>query len=481
MKWRGLVAVFVLLILASGILPVSQVNSSQTKGEQSVIVILAEFTDLRHRTSRERIYDLVLVQMNNYFQEASYGLTWITGDVTERWYTLPRLFSAYGDLTWSSYGTLNFWKNCQNLMRDAIEAADQEVDFRKYIQVLIVIPEPTIRIVNRGGDRWNIPTNDGVTVNRVTLQTETSSLGIFAHEMGHSLGLSDLYVHDLAAKGDSSAIYVGKWDLMSMSSVQGGFCAYHKISLGWILPNQVNVIKTGQAKTATVDPLEVANQSTYAVKIVVSQFVYYLVEVRQRIGLDSVLPDYGVVIYFVDEVSRGDGFLFVQDGNPSTLTLDDAAFDLKFGKRSSFFDRKNDISIVIIGRSELSYMIFVGPAAQGDAVERSVTLGETEKVLATIRAMDEAKASIEKAPAEGRTESIDKAKSLLANASASFNRGDYDFAITLAHQAKDLASRKTALVTYDIAGLVIIAVAIAVISLKLRRKKRYSQGTLPIA
>ena len=99
------------------------------KGAQSVIVILAEFSDLKHKTTREHIYDLVFAQMSSYNREASYDATWITGNMTERWYMLPTPFASYGDLTWSTYGTETFIGGRKKLIGDAIQSADQDVDF----------------------------------------------------------------------------------------------------------------------------------------------------------------------------------------------------------------------------------------------------------------------------------------------------------------------------------------------------------------
>jgi len=383
--YRSMLSTILLLMLAiqcSGSVA-SYGQSPTTRGAQSIIVILAEFSDLKHKTTREHIYDLVFVQMNSYYREASYNTTWITGDVTERWYMLPAPFADYGDLTWASHGTKAQQDNRKKLVGDAIQSADQDVDFRKYICVLIVIPVPAKRIPNFASNGWNIPTNDGVKVDRATVQLETVGADTFVHEFGHTLGLRDLYDYDIAAKvGDSSkaAIYAGRWDPMSMTQGKPEhFCAYNKAILGWILPSQVNaIIYVGENKTVKVDPLEIANQSTYAIKIWVGGQLCYFVEVRQQVGFDTVLPDYGVLVYLVDEekkvgsLSTLSGLLVVKDGNPDTPTLDDATLDLRVNKKAGFFDRERNLSIVVTGRLGLSYTVFVGPVSQGDTMLREI-------------------------------------------------------------------------------------------------------------
>jgi len=410
------------------------------KRAQSVIVILAEFSDLKHKTTREHIYDLVFVQTDSYYREASYNATWITGDVTERWYMLPAPFADYGDLTWSSHGTKAQQDSRKRLVRDAIQSADQDVDFRKYIQVFIVIPVPAKSIPNFASSSWNIPTSDGVKVDRATVQLETVRVDVFAHELGHCLGLRDLYDYDIAAKvGDSNkaAIYAGRWELMSMCEGKPvHFCAYNKATLGWILTSQVNaIVYVGESKTVKVDPLEIANQSTYAIKIWVGGQLCYFVEVRQQVGFDTVLPDYGVLVYLVDEGKKGislgtvlPGFLVVKDGNPDTPTLDDATLDLRVNKKAGFFDRERNLSIVVTGRSGSSYTVFVGPVSQGDTVLREIesNMIETNK---TITQAQELKArALRSIPVNTLAyEILQQALGVLKSAEKAFSA--YDFAV----------------------------------------------------
>jgi hypothetical protein len=145
--------------------------------------------------------------------------------------------------------------------------------------------------------------------------------------------------------------------------------------MGWIGTRGVATVPWRQNMTVTVDPLELPSSGVHALKVSLwHSNAYYLVEVRQKIGLDNGLPDQGVLIYLVDETKTvwGQSVLAVQDSSPETRTLDDDSFDLRPGKQAAFFDRENDVSIVILGRSGLSYTIFAGPVSLGElAVKRA--------------------------------------------------------------------------------------------------------------
>lgn len=413
-------------------------QQDSTVGEQRVVAILVEFPDLKHSLPRDEIDQLVFVEMNRYFTEVSYNKTWITGDTVADWILMPRKFSEYGPF---GYGG-----RYDKLAEAVIKASDSEVDFRKYDYVLVFIPGVREFISYAIWGR-SIQTQDGVAVSRVAMQTEYHAERFVFHEFGHLLGgLPDQYDYDLAAKESKgysaidAGIYVGEWDLMGFSPtmwITPHLMAFNKIKLGWIEAQETMTVSLGQSATIDINPIESSSGGIYAIRILLPSQVYYLVEARARIGYDEDLPDEGILVSLVDERrGSGHGIVRIQDADPSTATLEDATFDLRDGKRAGFFDRKNGISIVITAKSGLSYTLFVGPVSEGDAA-----LERAEKALPAMRALGEANASIQKALVEGRTEGIQMAKVLFANASEAFDRGDYNLTVALAQEAAGLASK----------------------------------------
>ncbi|MBS7627072.1 immune inhibitor A [Candidatus Bathyarchaeota archaeon] len=428
---------FVSLVITIA-LPVSLGNccTSLNIGSQPVVVILIEFSDYKHSVSKECIYDLVFVKMNAYYTEVSYNQTWIVGEMTRDWIMLPKFFTSYGDLTWTGTYQRDFWDRARRLGEDAIHAADEEIDFRKFKHVIIVLPNVNVICVAVG---LNIMTNDGAIVSRATIQTEKSPPGVFAHEFGHNLGLHDMYDYKLAQERGSSSdaiVYVGIWDIMSAAHLTVHFCSYNKIKAGWIPSERIKTVDTNWI-TVTIDPIELPSKGIQAVRIPLTGVKYYLVEVRKAVGFDNKIPDEGILVTLIDE-SLGDGFAHVQDAEPKTSTLSDATFDLRPGKQACFLDRKNNVSIVLTGKLNSSYIVFVGPVKHGEVVSKNPA-----KSLDVIKIMDEAEADIRKAIDEKRIEGVDKAKSLLSNASEAFDRCDLDTAMALAQRSKDLARTAT--------------------------------------
>src|SRR2546422_1062810 len=82
---------------------------------------------------------------------------------------------------------------------------------------------------------------DGVQVYGYSMDAEFSPLGVFAHELGHDLGLPDLY------DTDGSSLGVGVWDVMGTGSWNGSprgtspaeMSAWAKVMLGGIAPTAV--------------------------------------------------------------------------------------------------------------------------------------------------------------------------------------------------------------------------------------------------
>jgi hypothetical protein len=269
----------------------------------------------------------------------------------------------------------------------------------------------------------------------VTVQIEDRPLGVFAHELGHCLGLEDLYDKDTAIKTGSSdiaAIYVGEWDLMS-TPFRGcvHFSSYNKLKLGWIKPDQLKTVSRGQTQLLKIDPLSLTNQSIYALKIILSRNAYYLVEVRQRIGFDKYLPINGVLIYLVD-TTLSTGKVRVQDATPQTNSLGDAAFGIGRNRNPIFKDEKNDLAIVVLREVGLSYIILVTKAS-----------GDYKLAANAAETFNNASIAIMRASKEGRTVGLDQANSTLQEAAKAMDSCDFERAITLANEAKNLAEKAT--------------------------------------
>lgn len=345
--------------------PYSSQNASQ---DINVIVILAEFSDARHTVSREIIKQQVFTEMRDYYLEASYGKVSIKGDIIQDWIALPTKFSSYGNmLGFSGMNDSRF-----KLAFDVVKAADSEVDYKKYNQVIIVLPR--VSMVNFSLQE-PIVTNDACILSWVTVQTENVGPIVLAHELGHSIGLPDLYDHRKAEYDNFDVSpYAGHWCLMSYTD--GGpvhFCAFSKMVLGWIPDERIQVVPAGTTELINLEPVEIETDGTQVIKIPGHGQAYYLVEARQKIGFDEALPDEGVLVTHVDEtlatkgtkeggyllISGPYGFVQVQDAEPDTSSLNDATFDVRPGKKNVFIERKDNLGIVVLRSNKDGYQICI--------------------------------------------------------------------------------------------------------------------------
>jgi len=353
-------------------------------GPQSVIVLCVEFTNQNHTKTKSEIEDVAFNKVSQYFREASYNRISLSGHVS-RWYQMNKTVGAYGRDGLNiddpnGDGSPDSWM----LIQEAIDAADSEVDFSQYSYLTVLHAGPGQETSGNLNDLWSCAylmgvwfrTRDGVSFSRAMIVPETESqgadtVGVFAHEFAHLLGLPDLY--DPYRRSD----YVGRWELMGKglwngnppSSSPAHMLAWSKIRLGWISESQVAVVPSGVISNVALSPIEL-NGTTLAVKIPLTDKIYYLVELRQRIGYDLGLPDTGLLVTYIDSSISGPGCVQIVDANPLTATLDDCTF--KSGR--TFSDASNKVFVSISEATGQSYRLLVNRV--GPAPDLSVTRPE---------------------------------------------------------------------------------------------------------
>ena len=152
---------------------------------------------------------------------------------------------------------------------------------------------------------------------------------------------------------------MGPWDIMSQHFVKRGepppgLSSFTKIRLNWIKKNQVQVVKPGETSYAFLSPLSEGGE-LLCVKIPLSDGTYYLVENRQPIGFDKILPDSGILILKVNpKVDEGDGTVEVKSAGGSR-NFTNATYKLEMNNRNVFIDKssglfhKSNIAIIPLG------------------------------------------------------------------------------------------------------------------------------------
>lgn len=227
------------------------------------------------------------------------------------------------------------------MIKATLDAADANIDFRQfdgdsdgYVDlVAFVQPEaggecgPKTSNNNMWSHRWIVEgaasqakgpadviangylTNDGVRISDYVLQPALNcgtagtpiSIGVFAHEFGHALGLPDLYPTSETSVGEG----IGAWGLMGAGNWNtptspAHMEAWSKMQLGWV---PVRTISSDQTRVV-LDPIETTGD---IIRLdIPGTSEYFLLENRQRIGSDVALKSTGLLIWHVDSTTVAD-------------------------------------------------------------------------------------------------------------------------------------------------------------------------------
>jgi immune inhibitor A len=309
----------------------SSSHGTRATGLQDVVVLLLDFPDEPAIRSAASINTLMndatagASSVVNYYDEVSYGLFGLSGTVTP-WHRSLSTMVSYGADSASSYDDAN--GPIYELVIDAVRLADPTVDFSQFdgdgdgvVDHVIVVHAGSAQEEQSSNTnliwshRWSVAdaepgqpgtqrlVADGVQIYGYIMTAETSPVGVFVHELGHDLGLPDLYDTDGSSEG------VGEWDVMGSGSWNGApsgsvpahFGAPSKFELGWITPIVVDQALPGQAIAQVED-------NAQAFKLVVrtgTNEESFVVENRQQVGFDRALPGDGLLIWHVDHSIPG--------------------------------------------------------------------------------------------------------------------------------------------------------------------------------
>jgi M6 family metalloprotease-like protein len=306
-------------------------------GAQALIVLPVKFSDKPQTKTIDYINKMVFSKMNEYFLEVSYGRMWFVGSILPKWYQLPHQMSYYG-----APGVGFHDKGWDQLIQDSMKMADNDVDYRRYNYVMIVHSgaDEAAMLLSGSDNIWSfsylgsmdVKTDDGWVRLSMCAVSEFDTLGVFAHETGHMLGLPDLYDYN------KKETFVGGWDLMAeganngplfglLGSSPAHISSWGKMKLGWIDQNQVRTVRPGDSATVEIEQLQAKSSSTKAVIMPIAASQFFLIEVREKIGFDKWLPrqldTINVLVYYIDEsISSGEGPVRLQnvEFRPSTTT-----------------------------------------------------------------------------------------------------------------------------------------------------------------
>ncbi len=405
------------------------IDRAPVTGSKQLPVMMVNFSDKNTTYDstdfQNLLFDTGNKSMKDFYEEVSYGAFTVTPGTAgvTGWYTSAKTHDYYGEN--DSYG---YDKYSGELVIEVVTAADATIDFSEYdtdgdcyVDVVVIIHQgsgeeaggPTTDIwshqwelddaVNYGDGSGAYTTNDSgpcgtIIIDKYIIQPEMllgqiQTVGVFAHEYGHCLGLPDLYDTDGSSGG------IGNWGLMS-GGAWGGvdrpgdspvhLCAWSKYVLGWINPLTV----TDRLLEESIDPVAgYADVYRFFPGNQTDSEEYYLVENRQQIGFDEGLSGTGLAIWHIDDnMASNTNIDNSAECSPSedctdthyrvTLVQADGDWDLEKGRNSG------DTGDLYPGTSENTYFTHTSDPANlcFDGSSSNVNISDISVSQSTIKA-----------------------------------------------------------------------------------------------
>ncbi|HEX5565730.1 MAG TPA: M6 family metalloprotease domain-containing protein, partial [Streptomyces sp.] len=244
----------------------------------------------------------------------------------KRWIRMPKPSTAYA--------IRRDWNAAHRgaYLRDALAAADGQVDFSRY-DVVYLVADPHAPGVDSDATKVvNLDepiTVDGAELRRVVtvFEQHPPDRNVLAHETLHVFDLPDLYHQPEEEDGDWDT-HVGDWDLMgSQFGLAPDPFGWHKWKLGWLDDSGVecraepgttrHVLRAVSAPRAR--DLLPGTPDTRLVAVRTGRTEVLAIEAREPDGNDDTTCTSGVLLYRVrSDVPSAHGPIRVVDGHPDS-------------------------------------------------------------------------------------------------------------------------------------------------------------------
>jgi hypothetical protein len=319
-------------------------------GEHRVLVVMVNFQDKQTQPfTREQAQEVMFGTTNNFYHEASYGQTWLTGDVYG-WYTIPLSFNTCDTTAIANYA------------QQAAAAAG--ANLASYNHMVYAFPQNACAWQGRGSVGGS-PSQAWVN--------EWFELGIVGHELGHNFGLYHSRSMDCGSASISSNCTISEYgdlfDLMGGAN-SAHFNLFQKERLGWVNGGTTPPIATvSTSGTYWLDFYEPGTMTSKGLKVlkstdpVTGMKTWYYIERRTAQGFDSFLSGNanvlnGVIIRTGSDANAQDTYLL--DMTPATPSWYDPALEVG----QTFTDTDAGVTITTLSADASGALVEVSIAAQ---------------------------------------------------------------------------------------------------------------------
>jgi M6 family metalloprotease-like protein len=289
-------------------------NRQKSIGDVRIAAVFVDFSDAPATRTPQQIFAILSPTAENYYRAVSYGRMNLILQPSFVWRRMSKPSTDYGwnGLTFNAH---------RAYIQEALNLATA-VDFSQS-DGFVIVSNPDAGALSNG-PAFVASSGFGVTAGGKTfLNGATSGRDLLAwggywlnHEMGHTLGLPDLYAYS-----GQTHRFVGGFSLMGLISGHSReFFGWERWLLGWVDDAQVSCAGTGTSEVV-LSPIEQSG-GTKIVVVPTGSTSAVVAESRRAQGYDTngaLSP--GVVVYFIDtSIANGTGVLKVLPINDADLS-----------------------------------------------------------------------------------------------------------------------------------------------------------------
>ncbi|HAQ23496.1 MAG TPA: hypothetical protein DGF10_08235 [Acidimicrobiaceae bacterium] len=303
----------------------------RSQGTARVAVLFVDFPNAASVQTTEELFSANVPWAEAYLEAMSFGHLDLQFEPLHKWLRMSEMHGAYGFSGDSQSGADFTFDSHRAYIQEAIALADPDFDFQGIDSVLI-IADPKADSMHSPAfapddPYWGVTIDSQLITSAVTRGADWYRLGqggwVVAHEMGHTLGLLDLY--EFGTPFPLPHRFVGNFGIMGLLIPKvGGLAhgpedplrgsemfAWHRWQLDWVQSTQVACVTTfpGSVRLSPV----ATKTGIKAAMVPLDGTNAIVVENRQRVGYDLNIATEGVLIYTVDTTMlTGTGAIVVQ-------------------------------------------------------------------------------------------------------------------------------------------------------------------------
>lgn len=259
-------------------------------GRKKILMLYLDFADAEMSETTQKRAEKILGggRFEKIFTEQSYGKLDFDIEHVHGWRRLPGESGDYSSKTTDSH---------RELFLEVFKLYPK-IDFREYDYINANMP----RIGNTAfGERDDIAIPYRGSKIKVAMNLSSASPYVFAHEVGHLMGLPDLYTYG-GVEGPKNP--AGPWDLMSSAGSATGFLGWHRHKLEWLDADRKTYL-TGGSTRLKLTPLD-SDRGISMVAIPVSdpkqpsKVIVLEVAQARRLEKGKTSRAGGILVYSVD-------------------------------------------------------------------------------------------------------------------------------------------------------------------------------------